>query len=259
MFDFLKKKKHDSEPIANRVFDGKVNFAMTEAYNFLRASLKFAIPNKKNGKVIGITSPCPHDGKSYTSTNLAYSLAKNGHSVLLVDADMRKSALAALLNLPVSPGLSNILSGETETDEATHFAVVNQNLCVIISGDFPPNPAELIESDRMKEMLEKAAEKYEYVIIDLPPVMSVADPLLVSKYIDGMILVLRHGISRKKNVQNAVRQLKFAGVHIIGFVYNGYRHSSFYKGNEYKNYSNYDEIYNNYGNNEPAKSADSKK
>ena len=197
-----------------------LDFASAEAYKLLRTNLVFSFPNKESGKIIGLTSAHPQDGKSFSAINLAYSLAEAGSRVVLIDGDMRRSSLAPTLNMPMAPGLSNYLAGDAK--DVIHKNVLHENLSLITAGDPPPNPAELIGSPRMKMVLDALSQRYDYIILDLPPVNLVADPLVVSKYLDGMILVLRHAHSKRREVLEAVRQLKFVNTHIVGFIYNGY-------------------------------------
>lgn len=218
---------------------GDLDFASAEAYNLLRTNIMFSLPGKKNcGKLMGVSSPNPQDGKSFTSINLSYSLAKDGQRVLLIDGDMRRPSIARVLSMPCAPGLSNLLIGG-ERESIVHTGVLNENLDVVFAGDIPPNPSELIGSEKMKELLDEFAADYDFVIVDLPPVNAVADPLIISKLLDGIVLVIRHNYTKKKNIREAVRQLKFAEVNILGFVYNGFsRGSGYYKkgGRYYKHY-----------------------
>ena len=209
----------------------ELDFASAEAYKLLRTNLSFSFVNKTKGRVIGMTSPRPQDGKSFSAINLAYSLAEAGNQVILVDADMRRSSIASTLDRSLSPGLSNYLVGDAK--DVIHKNVLHENLSAIMGGDPPPNPAELIGSKRMGLVLEALSQRYDYVIVDLPPVNVVSDPLIVSKYLDGIVLVLRHRVSRKKDVAEAVRQLKFVNAHIVGFVYNGYSKGGAYRHNSY--------------------------
>ena len=207
----------------------ELDFAVTEAYNLLRTNLDFAIPAKegqKRAKIIGSTSACPQEGKSYTSANLAYAFAKNGEKVLLVDADMRRPTLALKLGLPIAPGLSNLLAGHT--GDVIHAGVLHENLSVLTAGNTPPNPSELLGSSRMQHLLDTLAADYDVIIIDLPPVNSVPDPIVVSRYTDGIILVVKHGTSRRKEVLAAVRALRFAKAHVLGTVYNGYTNGGYH-------------------------------
>lgn len=211
----------------------EMDFAMAEAYKLLRTNLIFSFSEKEEGgRIIGVTSSRPQDGKSFCAINLAYSLAQGGHRVVLIDADMRRSSVAATLGKPLSPGLSNYLVGDAK--DVIHKNVLHENLSLIAAGDPPPNPAELIGSSRMQQVLTALGQRYDFVIVDLPPVNLVSDPLVVSKFLDGVVLIVRHGYSKRREVLEAVRKLKFVGAQILGVVYNG--HS---KGGKYRRHSYY--------------------
>ena len=214
-----KSKKTKGARKVTKSFGKDLDFASIEAYNLLRTNLTFSMPDSLSGKVVGVTSPCPEDGKSTTSINLSYVLAEAGNKVLLVDADMRRPSLAKSVDLPMIPGLSNYLVENVEN--AVHTGVFHENLSIMLSGEIPPNPSELIGSERMKHFVEELREKYDYVVFDLPPVNAVSDPLIMSKNIDGMILVVRHRHTRHGDVSEAVRQLDLVGAKLLGFVYNG--------------------------------------
>ncbi|MBR6050952.1 MAG: CpsD/CapB family tyrosine-protein kinase [Clostridia bacterium] len=223
-----------------------LDFASSEAYNRLRMNLSFAVPDKPTGKIVGITSSVPSEGKSYTAINLAYALAKNGHRVLLVDGDMRRPTIANKLGLPSKPGLSNMLIRQVEN--AIVASPLHGNMNVLVSGTTPPNPSELIGISEMQRLLDVFAHQYDYVMIDLPPVNSVSDPVVISRFIDGMIVVCRHGHSQKRDIADTVRQLEFCNVKILGFVYNGYTNKTrYYRHNKYGKYGKYGKYYNNYG------------
>ena len=189
MFNFNRKKVDATE--RKRKFGKDLDFASVEAYNLLRTNLYFSLADVAGGKVVGVTSPCPQEGKSTTSLNLAYALASAGHKVVLIDSDMRRPSLAGVLEMPLAPGLSNILIDESV--DAIHPSVVHENLSVLLSGDIPPNPSELIVSDKMKALIEKLRDIYDYVVVDLPPVNLVSDPIMMSRHLDGMIVIVRHG------------------------------------------------------------------
>ena len=231
MFNFNRKKVDATE--RKRKFGKDLDFASVEAYNLLRTNLYFSLADVTGGKVVGVTSPCPQEGKSTTSLNLAYALASAGHKVVLIDSDMRRPSLAGVLEMPLAPGLSNILIDESV--DAIHSSVVHENLSVLLSGDIPPNPSELVVSDKMKALIEKLRDIYDYVVVDLPPVNLVSDPIMMSRHLDGMIVIVRHGYTRRRDVNDAVRSLKLVNAKILGFVYNGaktgkkrYRKSSYY-------------------------------
>ena len=214
------KKSVSEEKVATLKIGKELDFASSEAYKLLRTNITFSMPNKQGGKVVGVTSPCPQEGKSTTSLNLAYSLAEAGNKVILIDADMRRPSISKMLKMPKSPGLSNRLTNGDE--KAINIGVLHENLSIMFSGDIPPNPSELISSDNMKALIEEFREHYDYVIVDLPPVTAVSDPLIMSKNIDGLAIVIRHGHTRRRDVMETMRQLKLVDAKILGFIYNGY-------------------------------------
>lgn len=196
----------------------ELSFASKEAYNLLRTNISFAFPDQEGGKVLGVSSACPQEGKSTTAINLAYSLADADNKVLLIDADMRRPSVCFTLELEMSPGLSNMLAGSEEVK--INKGKLLEKLDIITSGDIPPNPSELIGSQKMKDFLDDCRKKYDYVIVDLPPVLSVADTLALSKYIDGVVIIVRHNNAKRRDVVETIRQLEFANAKVVGFVYN---------------------------------------
>ena len=216
------------------------SFAMEEAHKRLRTNIMFSFADDSECHVIGVTSSIAHEGKSTTSINLAYDLTKAGKRTLLIDADMRLSCIAMNLEIHRSPGLSNILVGNDNGENIVQRSPVQDHLPVISCGDIPPNPSELIMSDKMKALIEQLREAYDYVIVDLPPVNRVSDPIMMSRHLDGMIVIVRHGYTRRRDVNDAVRSLNLVNAKILGFVYNGaktakkrYRKSNYYQYNYY--------------------------
>ena len=195
-----------------------LSYASREAYNLLRTNISFAFPDVEGGKVVGVCSSRPQEGKSTTAINLAYSLAEAGHKVLLIDGDMRRPSVYETVGVDMEPGLSEMLSGKGKVE--VHKEVLHPNMSVLTSGHIPPNPSELIGSHRMEALLEEYKTAYDYIIIDLPPVLAVSDPVAISKYLGGMILVVRHQRTRRRDIVESIRQLEYAGVKILGFVYN---------------------------------------
>ena len=217
-------------------FGPELNFASSEAYNRLRMNLSFALPEKTGGKVIGVTSAVPQDGKSYTVINLAYALAKNGNRVLIVDGDMRRPTMAIRLGLPSKPGLSNMLI--KQVDNAIMPVPIHSNMYALVAGTIPPNPSELIGIPEMKNLLDRFSKQFDYVLVDLPPIDSVSDPIVVSRFVDGMVIVVKHGHTQKRDIAEAMRQLEFSGARVLGFVYNNFskRQNRRYK----RKYDDYD-------------------
>lgn len=214
----------------------ELSYASREAYNLLRTNISFAFPDTEGGKVIGVCSSRPQEGKSTIAINLAYSLAEAGNSVLLIDGDMRRPSVYETVGVDIEPGLSEILSGKGDAE--IHKSVLHDNLSVLTSGHIPPNPSELIGSNKMSMLLEEFKTKYDYIIVDLPPVLAVSDPVAISKYLGGMILVVRHMKTRRRDIVEAIRQLEYAGVKILGFVYNRMGNKPGRKGGKYT-YGNY--------------------
>lgn len=212
------KGKKESSVICDNM-----NFAAKEAYKRLRTNIIFSFPNEGKCRVVGMTSAQPGEGKTVTSINLAYSLSELGKKVLYLDADMRRSSAGRKLNVPSTPGLSNLMVEMTDISSVIREYTSKKGVKfdIITGGDVPPNPAELLGSERMKSLFEALGKVYEYIIVDLPPICAVVDALAVSSNLDGMLLVLREQHTPKSAITYCVDQLKFSGVRILGFVLNG--------------------------------------
>lgn len=236
----MNAKKQKNAPRNNKIAIGaELNFAASEAYKLLRTNLTFAIPSEKECKVIGVTSSVSGEGKSTTSLNLAYTLAQADNRVLLIEMDLRLPTLALKSSINKTPGLSNFLVGLNNAGEVLQRLDKNSNLYAITSGDIPPNPSELVSSDRMVATIEVMSKNFDYIILDLPPVNAVADALAVSKMTDGMIMITRKKYSNQRDLNEAMRQLKIVGANVLGFVVtdDDSKGSSKYK--KYKKYRKY--------------------
>ena len=198
----------------------ELNFAASEAYKRLRTNLLFSFSGDESCHIIGVTSSLRGEGKSTTSMNLAFTLAEANRKVLLIDADMRLPQAHAILGLRQSPGLSNVLVGENNGSNLIQPSDIQQDLHVITAGDISPNPTELLGSRRLVGMLESLKSRYDYIVIDLPPVDAVADALIVSKLTSGMVIVVRQNYVEKSVLANTVRQLQYHKANILGFVEN---------------------------------------
>lgn len=235
------KEKEKVNNTSSGLFGDSLGFASMEAYNAIRTNISFTIPSKQTGRIIGISSAVPQEGKSFTSINIAWSLAKDGNKVLLLDCDLRRPTIAKSLGISQENGLSNALVGQPFNFNKD---LMIKGLDVVVSGNTPPNPSELIGSTKMGEFLDENSKKYDYIILDLPPIIPVIDAVTVSKFIDGIILVVHHNFSRKENVLKAVQHLEFANAKVLGFVYNGYRKGGGYYKKGYKyNYNHYSYYY----------------
>ncbi len=194
-------------------------FPIQEAYKSLRTNIRFAI--RGDGcKKICITSATAGEGKSITLLNLAISIAESGQKVLLIDADMRRPAIARLLVEKPAPGLSNILAGLTTAEEAVRKDIY-PNLDIIFSGDVPPNPSEILSTTEMAALIEKMSNVYDYVLVDTPPVGVVSDACLVANLLDGVLLLVRQGRTKKDQVKKAVKNLQLTDARLLGYVLNG--------------------------------------
>ena len=240
---FSRKTKNVEEKWNVRTMFGEnLNFAAKEAYKVLRTNLKFSFPDDGQGKVIGITSAIQGEGKSTTVCNIAYALAEEQEKVILLEADLRKPTIATKLGLARQPGLTNLLVDRDSGDEVIQRSSYANNMDVICSGDIPPNPSELLGSERMGEILAELRKKYRYILVDLPPITLVSDTLAMSKHLDGVVMIVREAVSDRKQLTEAMRQIKMVGIRILGFVYrssldNGRRYA--YK--RYKKYGYYSE------------------
>ena len=196
----------------------KSPFSIQEAYKTLRTNVTFSLPGNEC-KCIGVVSAKRSEGKSSVSINLAISFAQLNKKVVVIDGDMRLPTLAAKLRIATNKGLSNYLAGNCDEIPVQH--IEERNLDIITSGNIPPDSTTLLESDVMTQMIDLLRKEYDYIIIDLPPVTVVSDAIILSKLIDGYLLVVRHNWSETSKVDETIRQLRFADAKILGFVYNG--------------------------------------
>lgn len=220
----MKKNKNQaalSPEETRKTLGPNLSFAAAEAYKLLRTNLEFSLPANNGCQIIGVTSALRGEGKSTTSINIAYTIAQTGKKVLLLEADLRLPTVAKRLRIHTRPGLSNWMVGQCNGNDVLQSSGLNPNLWVITAGDTPPNPAELLGSDPMAAVLKALSESFEIIVVDLPPVTAVSDALIVSKHLNGMIVVVRQNYCERSAVGEVVRQLRFAGTKILGFVMTG--------------------------------------
>lgn len=217
------KKSHKSKQLREKMLLwGDMDFASTEAFNLLRTNLVLSFPDENRGaRVIGLTSTEHAEGKSMTAINMAAALAKAGHKTLLMEGDLRLPVIGKYLKMEKSAGISDFLTGMAELQNIVHRGVGYPEMDVILCGQIPPNPSELLSSQRMAGILHGLGEIYDYVILDLPPVGAVSDPLALLPFLDGMAVVVRHDVTRKPDLTETMRQLQNNNVKVLGFVYNG--------------------------------------
>ncbi len=200
----------------------ELGFAANEAYKKLRTNIFFSFSDTGKSRIIGITSSIPGEGKSMTSINLSNSVSLVDKKVLLLEADLRKPTICKKLNFPNDVGLSNYLVGEIKNYREVICPKSEKiNFDIMPAGKTPPNPSELLGSNKMKELAETLLQEYDYIIVDFPPVGIVSDPLTFVDVLDGMILVVRHNYTAKPLVKDSVKQLEYSGIKILGYVYSG--------------------------------------
>ncbi|MDO4983636.1 MAG: CpsD/CapB family tyrosine-protein kinase, partial [Eubacteriales bacterium] len=216
-------KEHTRKSTDRSICCDNMSFAAKEAYKRLRTNIVFSFSNENKCRIIGITSAQPSEGKTISSVNLAYSLAEFGQRVLLIDGDLRRSSVHVKLKVPQTPGLSNLLVETSDIKSVINICSYKNDVSfdVITGGKIPPNPSELLASNRMNKLLISLSSVYDYIIIDLPPVGAVIDPIAVSKFLDGMIIVIREDHTTRFELSDCIEQMKLADIKIIGFVNNG--------------------------------------
>ena len=193
------------------------NFFIREAYKTLRTNTMFALAGQEGCKIILVTSALQGEGKSISALNLAISFAEAENRVLLIDCDLRRPKLARLLRKSSRVGLSNVLLDPLQLGEVILPGGVDR-LDVILSGDIPPNPSELLGSARMESLLAHLRKRYDYVILDTPPVNMVTDAVVLAPKSDGVLFVVRAGQSERGPVTHAVEQLEYAQAKLLGFI-----------------------------------------
>lgn len=194
------------------------NYFYNEAIKTLRTNLQFS---GKNNKAILITSTVPGEGKSDVSFHLAAELGKAGKKVLLIDADIRKSAYISRFQIEESVnGLSQYLSGQVEKLEQFLCRTNYENLHMILAGPVAPNPSEMLGDSMFSELIRATRKVYDYVLIDTPPVNSVIDAAVVGQHCDGALLVVCSGDVSYREVQRAQNQLEKSGCKVLGVVLN---------------------------------------
>ena len=228
--------------INERAFVGnKISFAAAEANKLLRTKLLFSFADDKDCRVIGVSSSLTGEGKTITSVNLANSLCQLNKKVLLIDCDLRRPSVYRKLGVEKSAGLSEYLTGQFKlTDIINHYEFKDavSGFDVIVSGENPPNPMELISSEKMRNSVENFRKTYDYIIIDLPPICEVSDALAVADYVDGMLLVVRQNYCNRVALSKAITQFDFVDTKLLGIVFNCSKEDSNGYG-KYKRYYRY--------------------
>lgn len=210
--------------------------AVSEAYRSLRTAL--LLSSAQELRVVAVTSATAGEGKTATSVNLSIVMAQLGRRVLLIDGDLRKPRLHEVFGVSNRSGLVNILAGGEEPDHALTVSAV-PNLSLIPSGPIPPNPSELLASDRMRELVRRARSRFDFVVIDTPPVLAVTDSTLIGSLVDGVVLCLRAGKVLREEARACRDRLLMSEVKILGTVLNRHRESGGVGGRRYLQYESY--------------------
>lgn len=222
----FKKKTHSIERKQARVIGEETNFSVVESYKTIRTNLIFAT-QKAGCKRVIITSSVPNEGKSINCCNLGITMAQTNSRVLIIDCDLRKPTVHKLLKLKGIPGLSELLAGMNEVAECIQSSGY-QNLDILSAGTIPPNPAELLSSEAMDKVLENLSDEYDYILLDTPPVNVVADAMVLSPKADGVVLVVREGVTTHPEMKHSLASLEFGKAKVLGIILNGVETGSRY-------------------------------
>ena len=230
-------------PSSDLVALKKPRSAVAEAFRSIRTALAFSATNGALDRLL-VTSCSPKEGKTLVAANIGLALAQAGKRVLLLDADMRRPRLNKVFRVPSRPGLSNLLAGEGAAgiDEVLQPVEGVPNLSVLPCGPMPPNPADLLGSERMKELLDELAGRFDVVVIDTPPVLSVTDAAVLCQYGTGVVMVVRSFATQRKLARQAAELLMRSRGRILGAVINNvdaHRSGYGYYGYGYGPYAGY--------------------
>jgi len=231
-----KSRRGEGAPAAASASRPKSQIA--EAYRALRTSILLSRAGQA-AKVLMVTSALPQEGKTTTSVNLAIVLAQHDARVLLIEGDMRRAGISPIFGMRSEEGLSTVLTQNTPTQSAIQEVPGIPNLFLMPAGPAPPNPAVLLGSSRTRDMLAALESKFDYIIIDTPPVLSVTDAVLLSKLADATVLVIRAGATSKAALRRACDVLSQVDARTIGLVLNAcdaHEPDQYYYGGRYRSY-----------------------
>lgn len=227
MISLVEENKRRNDADSNELFGAGMSFAAKEAYKLLRTNLMFALSDVEEGRgyIVGVTSSLRGEGKSTTTLNLASVLAEQGKRVIVVEGDLRLPSLQTKLKMNCRVGLSNVLIDRRDPFQYAH--VINVGMVdqkpisfeLLPAGEIPPNPSELLGSRKMEDTLRVLAGKYDYVLLDLPPITAVSDALVATKLVDGVVMVVRNEYCDTGSLDEAIRQMQQVNGRILGFVF----------------------------------------
>lgn len=246
--DKTKKKKKKSAFAQDKgkvLFGEDIHLEAAEGYKMLRTKIQFSFADESDSHVIGVSSALAGEGKSITAINLAHSLAQLEKKVILIDCDLRRPSVAPRLELKREPGLSNYLTRQVNIGDILQRCQLSERgtMHVVVAGKTPPNPVELLSSEKMEKTLEALRAHYDYIILDLPPIDEVGDAMAISKLADGMLIVVRQDYCDRAVLGSAIREFEFVDARILGLVLN--YSSNMSSGRKYGKYKGYYKKYRN--------------
>lgn len=200
------------------ITNGDAKSPVVEAYKTLRTNIQFSSVDKEM-KVVLVTSPSPSEGKSTTISNLAITMAQADQKVLLIDCDLRKPVIHKVFNIDNVKGITNILVEGIDYKSVLHDVGI-ENLSILTTGPKPPNPSELLGSARMQEFIASVRKDFDMILIDTVPAVPVTDPAVLSRLVDGVIIVVDYGTSTYEMALKAKENLERVNANILGMVIN---------------------------------------
>ncbi|MBR3848823.1 MAG: CpsD/CapB family tyrosine-protein kinase [Oscillospiraceae bacterium] len=230
VFDFLRKKEKAAKYVRRSLLSEESHFSVVEAYKKMRTNFLFMLGNDK--KVVAFTSTIANEGKTTNCLNLAISFTKVGKKVVVIDVDMRKPQVHNYLDVPLAPGLSDVL-GKFVSDVPVKKTAY-ENLDVIPAGTLPPAPPELLMTREFENLLAYLKEKYDYIFIDTPPVHLVTDLAVFASKIDGVVFVVREKTVPVSVLSKSIEDLENVGGKVLGFILNDSERSTAFSKYSYR-------------------------
>lgn len=215
----MKKKTDVNKERPGLVVFSKPNSVVSEQFRTIRTNIQFSMVDK-NLKSLVITSAGPGSGKSIIAANLAATFASEDKRILLVDADLRKPTVHKTFRIRNNDGLTTLLTNRDATIEDMVYRTHVEGLYTLTSGVIPPNPAELLASERMDKLMQELEEIFDLVIYDMPPVIAVTDAQIMASKVEGTIFVLPKGQASKEEVYKSKELLEMVNANILGAIFN---------------------------------------
>lgn len=214
-----KKKIVTSDKRPSLITLTRPSSVIAEQFRTIRTNIQFSMVDKEL-KTLMVTSASPGAGKSTVSANLAVTIAMQGKRVLLVDADMRKPTVHKTFELTNQSGLTTLLTDKETTIKDVAHRMPTEGLYVITSGAIPPNPSELLDSNRMTLLIKEFEEIFDLIIFDTPPVIAVTDAQVMASKVDGTLFVINKGVADKEMVKKSKELLDMVNANVIGAIFN---------------------------------------